>query len=106
MDKYLISRFCQEKFPLIIPLFPNIPPTINFLAPGAEYDPPLPQCLQEKKWNAPGEAVPIVLDCVRAAGYSVCQYQVRSGIHNWLKAERNCHVNEPSDLELLQSFPQ
>ena len=67
---------------MIIPLFPHVPPTIHFLGPGVEYDPALPECLQEMSWNAPGEALPLVLDCVRAAGFTVCQHQVRSELEN------------------------
>ena len=67
----------MEKFPLIMSLFPHVPPYINFLPPDQEYDPPQPEALQEMTWNAPGEAVPIVLECVKKAGFSVCQYQVR-----------------------------
>ena len=33
----------MEKFPLIISLFPNVPPYINFIAGEDEYDPPLPE---------------------------------------------------------------
>ena len=77
LEVNVICRLLMEKFPLIIPLFPNVPPTISFLPLSAEYDPPLPECLQEMSWNAPGEALPIVLECVRKAGFTVCQYQVR-----------------------------
>ena len=70
-------RLFMDKFPLIIPLFPNVPPFINFIPLEAEYDPPLPEALGEMTWNAPGEAVPIVLDSVKKAGFTICQHQVR-----------------------------
>ena len=35
------------------------------------------QELKQMTWNAPGEAVPIVLDCVNKAGFKISQVQFR-----------------------------
>ena len=37
------------------------------------------QELKQMTWNAPGEAVPIVLDCVNKAGFKISQVQ----FHNY-----------------------
>ena len=83
-------RLLTDKFPLILSLFPHVPPYIKFLPLNQEYDPPQPQVsameelvmtlmqgLEQMSWNAPGEAVPIVVDCVKKAGYCIAQHQVR-----------------------------
>ena len=86
-----ISQLCEDKlhlkiaesvvqmdrFPFIIPMFPNVPPFVNFIDLDQEYDPPLPDELRQMTWNAPGEAVPIIQDCVIKAGFTICQFQVR-----------------------------
>lgn len=37
----------MEKFPIIISLFPHVPPYINFLPLDQEYDPPQPEVSRE-----------------------------------------------------------
>jgi len=87
----LLKSFCEKehhlkvpdidsdlsRFPLRFSLFSNVPPYIRFLLPDQEYEPPLPEELQYLTWIAPGCVSPIVSECVKKAGFSIVEVQVR-----------------------------
>jgi len=76
--------------PLRLSLFPNVPPYVRILPPGETYSPPIPEGLQQLAFVAPGGISPIVVDCIKEAGFQLIEGNARQQDHKFTGAIWDC----------------